>query len=119
MSLTEVIDDAGGIVSHQIDSIEATLTARPNNITESDLLTKLALQGTGSGRGRRMTRGDDLDMTGSEIFVRLTAASIDTSAINFDGKEDRIGDLKWKANRSASGGLTSALFLIAATNPDA
>lgn len=112
MSITPVLDDAGGIVSHEIESISATLTARPRNVTTSQLLSKRNLQGAGSGRGRRIT-GDDLVLTGSEIIVTLFAASIDDSPVNYDGKEDRIGDVKWRANRSASGGSSSALFSIA------
>lgn len=116
MSLSERIDDAIGIVSHQIDSIEASVTARPNNVTDSDVLAKRVLQDAGAGRGRRIT-GDDLNIIGTEAYIRLYAASIEDVPLNFDGKEDRVGDIKWRANRSVTAGVANPLFYIGAAAP--
>jgi hypothetical protein len=116
LDITPVFDDAGGILTHQITGHRVECRARPNNVSESEVFTKRLMQGSGAGRGRRIS-GDNLDITGSELFVRIYGADLRESPINYDAQEQRVGELLWVGNRTFSAGAPDPIYLVAAAAP--
>ena len=114
MQLTPVTDDAGGILTQRIDGVTAQCVARPNNVDENALWQARTVQGAGAGRGRRIT-GNDLHINGTGMFICLYGASIKESPVNYDGKEDRVGDITWVANRTVTGGAFNPVFAVSNT----
>jgi hypothetical protein len=117
LNLTPITDDAGGVLTRRIDSVTAQCVARPNNVDENALWQMRGVQGSGAGRGRRIT-GNDLHVNGTGMFLCLYGASIKESPVNYDGKEDRLGDITWVANRSVSGGAFNPVFAVSNTAID-
>lgn len=111
LSLDAITDDAGGVVTRKVTSLNATCTARPNNVSEADVLAALTSQGSGAGRGRRLT-SNRLDITGTGLNVAIYGAALKASALNWDSKEDRIGDLQWGSVRSFAAGVPNPLYAV-------
>jgi hypothetical protein len=119
MSLSPVTDQAGGTVSHRVDSIVPTAKARPRNVTEDDVLAKRLFQGAGAGNGRRISGGDDLHIVGTDLYIVLYNSAITESPYGYDGKEDRVRDLTWTAFRKFTAGLPAPLYYVGAAAPGA
>lgn len=114
LSLDALTDDAGGIIGRKITSLNATCTARPNNVGESDVLAALLSQGAGAGRGRRLT-SNRLDITGTGLYVAIYGAALRQGPMNWDSKDDRLGDLQWGSVRSFAAGVPNPLYAVSTT----
>lgn len=116
MSLEAVEDDASGVLTRRIGSLGFTAKAQPMGLGLSDLLTKLTLQGSGATRGRSLA-GDNLNIEGTDVYLRLYAAALTGGPAQWGSKTDRIGELTWSANRTFTGGAANPLFYIGAAAP--
>jgi hypothetical protein len=116
MTLRECPDDAGGIISHWIDEVQAQCVAQPNNVDENALLQKKTLQNTGAGRGRRII-GDDLHIYSDSLYLILYGASITSAPANWDSKTDRLGGITWRANRTFAVGVPNPTFYLGDAAP--
>jgi hypothetical protein len=116
MTLRECTDDAGGIISHWIDEVQAQCVAQPNNVDENALLQKKTLQNTGAGRGRRII-GDDLHIYSDSLYLILYGASIISAPANWDSKTDRLGGITWRANRTFAVGVPNPTFYLGDSAP--
>jgi hypothetical protein len=116
MTLRECTDDAGGIISHWIDEVQAQCVAQPNNVDENALFLKKTLQNTGAGRGRRIT-GDDLHIYSDSLYLILYGAAITAAPANWDSKTDRLGGITWRANRSFAAGVPNPTFYLGTAAP--
>jgi hypothetical protein len=111
-----VPDDAVGIISRRISSLSAEVTASPRGVDETHVRAKLGAQGAGAGRGRRIT-GDNLNISATDLYLRLYRASLSQAPELYDKAADRIGDLVWRANLGVTGGVADPLFYIGAEAP--
>lgn len=117
LSLEAIEDDASGVISRRIASIGFTAKAQPEGPDLAAMLAALTLQGAGSVRGRSLS-GENLDITGTGVFVRLYAAALTGGPAQWSSKNDRIGELTWAANRTFTGGAANPLLFIGASSPD-
>ncbi len=111
LNLAAVEDDASGIISRRITSLGFTAKAQPMGIDFASLLTKLNLQGAGAVRGRSLA-GDDLDISGTDVFMRLNKAALVGGPAQWKTDLDRVGELTWQATRSFTAGVADPLFFI-------
>ena len=116
VTLRECTDDAGGIISHWIDEVQAQAVAQPNNVDEDALFQKLNMQGAGAGRGKAIS-GDDLHISSTTLYLILYGAGITQAPTNWDSKTDRLGDITWAANRTFSAGVPNGTFYLGAAAP--
>lgn len=118
LGLRAVETDADGVRTMQLTSLDVTAKATPAGIDESQLLTKLLLQDTGSGRGRSLS-GDNLLLSGAgaNVFVQLYGAALKQSNMNFSSGLERMGELTWFATRTFSAGVPNPLFYVGAVTP--
>lgn len=116
LGLQPVMTDSLGIVTRRISSLDVTARARPEGIDESQLLSKLVLQNTGAIRGRSLS-GDNLNISGTGVYVRLYGAALKSAPQNFSVSEERIGHLEWFATRTFAAGVPNPLFFVGTAAP--
>jgi hypothetical protein len=116
LNLEAVEDDNTGLLSRRISSIAVTAKATPMGPNLSALLTALAMQGASAVRGRSMA-GDDLNIQGTGVYMRLYAAALTGGLAQWSSKADRIGELTWAATRTFTAGVANPLFFIGASAP--
>lgn len=116
VTLAPIEDDACGVIGRRLTAASATCTAQPTNADEAALLDALKLQGTGAGRGRRLT-GDHLNITGTGVYVRLYAATVRSAPQVFGTAADRAGDVQWQASRTFTAGVPNNLFYVGTGAP--
>lgn len=119
LDLAEVVD-VTGLITRKITALDATVTARPLNVTRSDLLAKLVMQSTGAGRGRRLAQSDALNIastTASSFYFRLYAAILKAGPINHDRMEEPVGDLTWSGGINYATGVAQPLFAVGTVAP--
>jgi len=116
LDLAEVSDDLNGILTRRIVKLGFTMKAQPQGIDFATLRAKLNIDGAGAVRGRSLA-GDDLDIEGDGVFLRLYAASLEAGTVQWKTDLDRVGELTWKANRTFSGGAAVPLFYIGTEAP--
>lgn len=116
LELEPVEDDASGIISQRIANLGFTARAQPMGIGLADLLTKLGLQGAGAVRGRSLA-GDDLNIEGDGVYMRLYAAALLGGPAQWATRLDRVGELQWQATRTFTAGVANPLFYIGNAAP--
>lgn len=112
----EVPDDAVGMISRRLASSSCEVTGSPRGIDETAVRAKMLSQGTGAGRGRRIT-GDHLNITATDFYLRAYRASLTQAPELYDKAADRLGDLTWRANLGVTAGVADPLFYIGTTEP--
>ncbi len=115
LGLEAVEDDASGIITRRITSLTATAKAEPTGRSLAQLAAALKVQGTGATRGRSLT-GDNLDLAGNGVFIRLYTAALLGGLANWETKSNRVGELTWQATRQ--GGTATPLFLLDTEAPE-
>lgn len=116
LSLEPVEDDASGVITRRISALGFTCKAKPMGPGLADFLSALTLQGAGATRGRSMA-GADLNIAGTDVYVRLYAAALQGGSALWSAKQDRIGELTWAATRTFTAGVANPLFYIGAAAP--
>lgn len=116
LSLEAVEDDASGVITRRIASLGFTAKAEPMGIALADLTSKLLLQGAGATRGRSLA-GDNLNIEGEGVYLRLYAAALLGGPAQWGTKLNRIGELTWAATRTFTAGAPNPLFYIGAAAP--
>jgi hypothetical protein len=114
MSLEPLTEDSVGIISRQLASLTATVTATPKGITHGDLLTKLAIQGGTAARGQTLiSAADDLDVTGgTSVYIRLYNAALRRGQVGYTSKADLIGECVWQSKRQFVAGVADPVFFV-------
>jgi len=118
LGLEAVMTDALGTRTRRLSALDVTARGTPAGIDESQLLTKLLLQDTGSGRGRSLS-GDNLLLSGAgaNAYVQLYGAALKNAGMNFSAGQERMAELTWAATRTFSAGVANPLFYVGATAP--
>lgn len=116
LTLSDVTDDASGVVTQRIDAISVTAKAQPLGPSLAQLMTALALQGASATRGRSLA-GDDLVIEGTGMYAKLTAAALVGGPAQWARNLDRIGELEWRATRTFTAGVADPLFYIGTAAP--
>lgn len=116
LGLAPVSVDSLGIVSRRLQSLDVTARATPVGIDESAVLSKLLLQDTGAKRGRSLS-GDNLNISGTGVYVRLYGAGLRQAPQNFSSGLGRVGSLEWFATRTFTGGAPDPLFHVGTAAP--
>lgn len=100
-------------------------TAAASEIGESELISALQMQGSGSGRGKSMynlASTYDLTITNDasaaqtpkqKLTVVLKKAAVKTAGMRFGHSVLRPGEVGWVANRTLSGSAITALYTMA------
>jgi len=119
LTLTEDTGDAAGHYDTAFGGLTVTATGLPQGITEAQADLAALVQGTGSGRGRKLSAGaHDLDVVGDGVFFRLYAANLEKTGKVYSSGNQRIPELAWAASRSiGAGGVLNPLFYIGAAAP--
>jgi len=118
LSVEAIGDDASGLSTRRINSADAAFSCTPIGVTEDDVYTKLVLQDTGAGRGRRLTSTDNLLLSdGSSVYLQLYGAVLQPGSFNYDKALDRVGELTWKPTRTFASGVAKALYYVGGTTP--
>ncbi len=115
-SFETVTTDSLGQVSKRLMNLEVTAKAQPLGLSESQLMTKLLLQGTGAVRGRDLA-GDNLNLVGDGVYIRLYGAALKMSAQHFAADKERLGELTWAATRTFTAGSPNPLFFVGTAAP--
>lgn len=116
LDLAAVEDDASGILTRRVTKVGFTATAQPSGIDFASLLAKLNLQGAGAIRGRSLA-ADNLDIEGTDVFLRLNKAALLGGPTQWKTDLDRVGELTWQATRSFTASVADPLFYIGAAAP--
>jgi hypothetical protein len=116
LQLEAVMTDADGIVTRRLAGVEASAQATPMGISEADLMAALQMQGASAGRGKTLVK-NDLTLTGTGVYIKLSGAALKGGPQNFSSAEDRIGQLNWVATRTFSGGVPNPLFFVGIAAP--
>lgn len=116
LNLAAVEDDASGILTRRLVSIAITAKAQPMGIDFAALRAKLNLDGAGAVLGRSLA-GDDLDIVGTDVYMRLYAAALVGGPAQWKTDLERTGELTWQATRTFTGGAANPLFYIGDAAP--
>lgn len=116
IGLAEISNDADGIIGRRLTSVAAEVRGQPTAFSETDILTALKLQGAGAGRGRRIA-GANLDLVGTDVFVRIFGASLVSGPMGFGSAIDRSGEFVWRNSRTFTAGLPGPVFFVGDAAP--
>jgi hypothetical protein len=110
----EVATDALGTLTRRLKAVSVTASLAPLNVSESDVLTALKLQGSGAARGAKLT-GNNLVITGpaSGPLVTVYGAALASGPQSFSTNTERIGSLEFRAQRTFSTGVANPLYALA------
>ncbi|HPA20756.1 MAG TPA: hypothetical protein PLU30_23615 [Verrucomicrobiae bacterium] len=119
LRLEAVNSDRNGLVSRRFTGLEVSAKATPHGISESALLAKMLLQGSGAARGASLGGGDDLDIVGpsNNPYIRLYGARIKGGPLRYGNGVGRIGECEWIATRTFTGGAPNPLFYVGTAAP--
>lgn len=115
-TLEPVTTDCQGVLTRRWTGLAVTAKAIPLGISEAELRARLKIQGSGAQRGRSLA-DEDLNITGTDVYIRLYAAALVGGPMNYGSKSDRMGELEWRATRSWSSGVPNPLFFIGEAAP--
>ena len=113
-----------GIVEHQVDdvgTIDATLESvgllakcKPINLSESDILDALFVQGGTVARGETRRRGQDLTITGagSGVVLTINDAAMVEGPLRWASAELRVGEIGFIGHRKETAGAFTDLFTV-------
>lgn len=116
IGLAPMENDACGIIGRRLTSVAAEVRGQPSAFSEADILTALKLQGAGAGRGRRIV-GEDFDLIGTDVFVRIFGAGLVTAPMGFGSSIDRSGEFVWRNNRKFTAGVPGPVFFVGTAEP--
>jgi hypothetical protein len=106
-------NDSDGIVDHRLADLSVEAKCQPIGFTEAQLVTALAMQGSGAVRGRsQKSIGTDLVISGTGVEVLLSKASMRNGQLDFGAASPRIGEVIFSANRSFTAGVADPLFTV-------
>ncbi|MFA6962446.1 MAG: hypothetical protein WC205_16950 [Opitutaceae bacterium] len=114
LSLDDQPTDSQGNIDKTLGTLTATCRCVPIGITQDEILTALAIQGTGVRRGASIG-GADLVITGSEIgapVVTLHGASLSQGGSIFQRGKKRAGEITFVTRRTVTTGVLGPLFEI-------
>lgn len=118
LSLEAWGDDASGVQTRKITSRGAEARFTPIGVSEDDILAKLVPQDTGAGRGRRVINTDDLNISGTGLYVRLYGAFLaEPGALNYDAQIERASELLWRARNVVTAGAVGSIYYVGASAP--
>lgn len=118
LTLEDVDIDGLGTLTKRIGGLMVTARAQPVGISEEDLMTKMGIQGVGAAIGKSLGSGsDDLVLTATGFYAKLTAAALRGGPQAFSSRNDRIGELTWVATRTFTNGLANPLFVVGTSTP--
>lgn len=109
--MTPYETDADGIITHRLSGINASLSATPIGVSDSDLRTFLKIQGAGAVRGATIS-GAPLYISGNGVAVVVYGAGLQGGPSQYSPSLDRLGELAWVATRTFSGGVPNPLYYI-------
>lgn len=116
LNLAAVEDDASGILTRRLVSVGFTAKAQPMGIDFAALRAKLNLDGASAILGRSLA-GDNLNIEGTDVYMRLYAAALVGGPAQWKTDLERTGELTWQATRTFTGGAANPLFYIGAAAP--
>lgn len=116
LTLEPVETDCQGVLTRRLVGLAVTGKAIPLGISEAELRARLMIQGGGASRGRSLS-GDNLNISGTNVYIRLYAAALVGGPMNYGSRSDRMGELEWRANRSFTSGVPNPLFYIGEAAP--
>lgn len=111
-----VMTDRLRTLTRRLTSLDVSAKAIPAGIDESQMLTKLLLQGNGAVAGRSLS-GDDLSISATGVYVRLYGAALKASSQHFSVGKERMGELSWVATRTFAAGAPNPLFFVGSASP--
>ncbi len=106
--------DDDGIVEYELKDVDIVTKLIPLGISVSQLLTALALQGSGNERGRDL--GDsahDLVITGAGVAITQYQASMQKAPLRYGLAVPRAGEIEFVSTRTLVDGVLSDLLLLA------
>jgi hypothetical protein len=108
-----------GLVSMRLRQIRPAIRMTPMNISETDLLTKQALQGSGVTRGSRLATGDTFNIIGpsNSPYFRFYNARLVQHPFQLRAGQERSTDWTWEATRQITAGVAGAWFYAGTTTP--
>jgi hypothetical protein len=119
LTLTPQTTDAYGIVSYRVAQIAPSVRFTPMNVSEDDVSTKMALQGSGAARGQRLGGGDELNIYGpsSSPYLRFYQARLVAGPFSYKGGDELQEEFTWEATRKFTTGTPSAWFYVGTAAP--
>lgn len=109
------VTDRHGLINRRLKSVSARVRCSPFGPTRQQILTNLAIQGSGAGRGRtRQSGGADLTITGDDgtDYFTLKQAILTDQVQQWGSAVVRNTDVAWVSTRSFTSGVPGALFEI-------
>lgn len=115
VKLKPVQTDDDGTVDYTLESVGVMAKCRPVNLTETNIMDALRVQGTGISRGMTMRQAKDLVVAATGILTfTLKDAALVEGPMRWGASELRAGELGWVGHRAESAGAFGALFTVAA-----
>lgn len=119
LQLAPETNDWKGLFDMTFQGLEVTATLQPEGVTPAQVLALLKHQGDGAVRGRSLGSGaPNLDIVGTDVFVRLSAAAAFAGAEAYGAMARRVGPMQFRATRSFTDGGLNPLFFVGAESPD-
>lgn len=116
LTLEPVSTDCGGVLTRRLTGIAVTAKCQPLGVSAEEVRARMKVQGAGAKRGRSLA-DEDLNITGEGVYIRLYAAALVGGPLRYSSKNDRVGELEWRATRSWSSGVPNPLFFIGDAEP--
>lgn len=116
LKLSDIKLDSDGTVDRRISDLEVSVKLAAANPTMSEILAKLALQGSGVARGVSFAAGGaDMTITGGvgNPIVVVKGARLKSAPLNFNSKDLLSGDLTFAATRSSGTGAWATVGVAA------
>ncbi len=114
--------DSAGTIGMRFVDFGITAKAKPLGVGSSDVLTAMAIQGAGAGRGTSMAaKGKTLTVVGgsgaTEVYVSLNAAAITDAGDTFSGDKNRVDEITWVPSETLAGSVLTPLFFLGTAAP--
>lgn len=114
LRLSPIETDPAGLVDMTIADLGVRCRCVPMNVTESDLVTALKIQGSTNGRGRSLNAGaNNLVISATGVSVTLRGAQMRSGQMTFGTTTPRIGEVEFVSTRTFAAGVAEALFSLA------
>ena len=105
--------ESHGIFDYIFQNLEVTAKMEPDGVTPAQVLTAMKIQGTGAALGRSLAaQGNDLVITGTGVYFKMTKAAIVPFAEHFSSTRRRVGEVEFRATRTVTSGALDPLFVI-------
>jgi hypothetical protein len=114
LSLAEQKVDGIGTVDMTFQSLAVSAKCVPVGPTAANILA--AINGT-AGLGVSIATANNLNITGTGVYVRLYAAALAESGMIFGNQAKRISETEWISTRSVTAGVAAPLFHVGIAAP--